>query len=53
MLPAWTFRPLRRSAGPGDGPDLDAVAFSEADELTIAAEAVRLRHDRVLVATTN
>ena len=35
------------------GPDLDAVAFREGGELTFAAEAVRLRHDSVLVVSTD
>jgi hypothetical protein len=43
-----------REVGPVDfGPDLDAIAFQEGGELTFAAEAVRLRHDRVLVVSTD
>jgi hypothetical protein len=43
-----------REVGPVDfGPDLDAITFKEGGELTFAAEAVRLRHDRVLVVSTD
>jgi hypothetical protein len=35
------------------GPELDTVAFGEGHELTFVAEAVRLRHDRVLVVSTD